>query len=329
MSVPAGRQADAKPGLHARNRHRQGYDFEALALFVPALSGYFTTTPAGTRSIDFSRPAAVKALNRALLEADYGVKGWDIPAACLCPPIPGRADVVHHLADLLAEGNPGGIPRGDAVRVLDVGVGANGVYPLLGHAEYGWHFVGVDVDSQALGNVRRILAANPGLTQAIELRHQTVADNVFVGIVRAGEHFDLTVCNPPFHASAAEALAAARRKWKNLGKVGQGNPLPRANFGGQSNELWYPGGECAFLQRLIEQSAGIGKRCLWFSSLVSRAENLRSVEMALAEVRPGAVRIIPMRQGQKQSRLVAWTFLSKAERRRWAQNRWQGSAEPG
>lgn len=324
MTAPRKPATDRKPGLHPRNRHGMGYDFAALAAAVPELGRFVVNTPAGTPSIDFANPRAVRMLNRALLEVDYGIRGWDIPANYLCPPIPGRADVLHHLADLLATSNDGVPPRGAGVRALDIGVGANGVYPLIGHAEYGWYFVGVDIDLRALDNVKRIVAANAGLAEALALRHQPVADNVFAGILQPGERFDLTLCNPPFHASAAEAMAASQRKWKNLGRAHAGNPTPRSNFGGQSNELWYPGGEWAFLERMIVQSATIGKRCLWFTSLVSKAENLRYAEAALAKLRPCDVRIIPMQQGQKQSRLVAWTFLSKAERGAWRKSRWAG-----
>lgn len=331
MTPPAKHEATTKSGLHPRNRHNRGYDFAALIAVHADLQRFLLTTPAGTPSIDFANPGAVKALNRALLEADYGIKGWDIPGNYLCPPIPGRADMLHYLADLLAEGNDGRIPLGDGVRVLDIGVGANLVYPLLGHAEYGWRFLGADTDPLALANGKRIIAANPGLTDVIALRHQAVADNVFNGLLRAGEKFDLTLCNPPFHASAAEAAAASQRKWKNLGKAHKGNPIPRSNFGGKSNELWYPGGEWSFLERMIEQSAGIAKRCLWFSSLVSKADNLRYVESALARLRPLPcdTRIIPMSQGQKQSRLVAWTFLSKAERANWRKSHWCEAGDTG
>lgn len=326
MTTPATPPATPKPGLHPRNRHSTGYDFAFLSAAAPALARFVVTTPAGAPSIDFSNPKAVKALNRALLEVDYGVHGWDIPPQYLCPPIPGRADVLHHLADLLAEGNGGDIPMGDRINVLDIGVGANAVYPLIGRAEYGWRFVGVDTDPEALANVQRIVEANaeanPDLAQAIELRHQPVPDNIFVGVLRSGEKFDLTLCNPPFHASLADAQFATERKLKNLGKATPKGSIPRRNFGGQSNELWYPGGERAFLVRLIEQSASIPKRCLWFSTLVSKAENLRHVEAALAKLHPCATRIIPMAQGQKQSRLVAWTFTGKAERLKWRETRW-------
>ncbi|MGE5491242.1 MAG: 23S rRNA (adenine(1618)-N(6))-methyltransferase RlmF [Actinomycetota bacterium] len=317
-----------KPGLHPRNRHLNGYDFDALCAATSSLARFVVTTPAGTRSIDFSNPAAVKALNRALLLTDYGIQGWDIPGQYLCPAIPGRADMLHYLADLLAEDNEGVIPRGNKLRVLDIGVGANAVYPLVGHAEYGWRFVGVDTDPLAIANVRKIVAANPGLGRAIELRHQPVPDNVFVGVLRTGDKFDISLCNPPFHASPQEVMAAAQRKWKNLGKAGKGGPAPRLNFGGTSSELWYPGGERVFLQRLIEQSAGIPKRCLWFTTLVSKAENLPVVEAVLAKLRTCATRVIPMAQGQKQSRVVAWTFTPRAERTRWAKSRWR-PVEPG
>jgi 23S rRNA (adenine1618-N6)-methyltransferase len=205
------------------------------------------------------------------------------------------------------------------------------VYPLIGQAEYGWRFLGVDIDQAALTNVERIVAANPHLAGLIEVRHQPVLDNLFVGILRRGEQFDVSLCNPPFHACAADVMMGAERKWKNLeknkntdknkDKNGGKQPAPKLNFGGRSNELWYPGGERAFVERMIEQSAGIPKRCLWFTTLLSKADNLRPIEAALAKLHPCDVRIIPMSQGQKTSRLVAWTFHGKAERRQWAKQR--------
>lgn len=316
----------SKPGLHSRNRHNRGYDMAALAVAEPALAPYLLTTPAGTTSIDFANPAAVKTLNRALLAADYAVLGWDIPPQYLCPPIPGRADALHYLADLLAEDNAGDVPRGSRVKALDIGVGANAVYPLIGHAEYGWQFVGVDIDPAALANVERILAANPALSAAITTRHQPRPEHIFSGVLRADERFALTLCNPPFHASAEEMQAAAERKWRGLGKSGKSmgksadkkaKPAPRLNFGGQSNELWCPGGERAFLLRMVAQSVPIAKRCLWFTSLVSKADNLRPLEAALRQARVAESRVIAMSQGQKQSRLLAWTFHSKEERAAW------------
>lgn len=317
-----------KPGLHPRNKNLSGYDFPALSSIAPGLVKYIVTTKAGTPSIDFANPSAVKALNRAILALNYGVCGWEIPAGYLCPPIPGRADYIHHAADLLATCNKKIIPTGSGVRVLDIGVGANCVYPLIGHAEYGWHFLGVDIDEAALANAQKILSKNPALTIAIELRHQTVWDNIFTGLLRSGENFELSICNPPFHNTPDDVMAVSQRKWNNLGKTGgqKGAAQPRLNFGGGGTELWCNGGERAFVKNMIEQSINIPKRVMWFTSLVSSADNLVHIEAALKKAKVVESRTIPMAQGQKQSRFVAWTFCGNGEREKWRKARW--SSEP-
>jgi 23S rRNA (adenine1618-N6)-methyltransferase len=321
--------ATVKPGLHPRNRHLAGYDFAALLTVAPGLLRHLVSTADGSQSIDFAKPAAVKALNRALLALHYDIKGWDLPTGYLCPPIPGRADYIHHVADLLASCNKKTIPRGRDVRVLDIGVGANCVYPLIGNTEYGWRFLGVDIDQSALENVRAILAKNPAIAADIELRHQAVAENVFTGLLRSGENFDLSICNPPFHASPADVMAVNQRKWNQLGKKGakKVESAPRLNFGGQGTELWCSGGERAFLQTMVEQSAGIPKRCLWFTSLLSKAENIPHVEAALKKAHVVESRIIPMAQGQKQSRIVAWTFCGNGEREKWRKAHWSNGSD--
>lgn len=303
--------------LHPRNRHQGRYDFPALIAASPGLAVFVVRNAHGDESIDFADPAAVKALNRALLKQLYGISNWDIPPGYLCPPIPGRADYLHCLADLLATDNGGVIPRGPAVRALDIGVGANCVYPLIGHAEYGWRFVGADVDRGALACAQAIIEANPGLAQAITLRRQPSGDAMFGQVVQAGERFDLTLCNPPFHASQTDASAGSRRKWQNLGKAARGGQAPALNFGGQQAELWYPGGEEAFVGRMIAESAQIPGHCLWFSSLISRSASLPAVYRALRRAGVCDSRTITMAQGQKQSRLVAWTYLDPAQRAAW------------
>jgi 23S rRNA (adenine1618-N6)-methyltransferase len=307
--------------MHPRNENADGYDLAVLTTTSAALAKYIKTTPDGKATIDFANPAAVKALNRALLMHHYGVKGWDIPAGYLCPPIPGRADYIHALADLLADGNA--IPTGPGVRGLDIGTGANLVYPLIGHAAYGWSFLGTDIDEAALANATAILGKNPEVAADVELRHQPVWDNIFTGLLRSGENFDFTMCNPPFHASPDEVLSVSQRKWNNLNKPGakKGSTQPRLNFGGGGTELWCNGGERGFVKTMIEQSTQIPKRVLWFTTLLSKADNLVPLQAVLKKARVVDTRIIDMAQGQKQSRIVAWSFLSAGERSKWARER--------
>lgn len=306
----------AKGQLHPRNRHQGRYDFPALIKACPALAEFVILNPYGKQSIDFANPDAVRVFNRALLAQLYGIRHWDIPAGYLCPPVPGRADYLHGLADLLAADNAGVIPRGTAVRALDIGTGANCIYPLLGQADYGWHFLGADIDPQALASAREIIRAN-GLQARIELRQQTNPEQIFTGLLQAGERFTLTLCNPPFHSSAQEAASGSRRKWKNLGKLDPSRKLPALNFGGQSNELWCPGGELAFVQRMVRESRAVAGQVLWFSCLISKAGNLAPVQAALRSVGAVEQRIGEMSQGQKQSRFIAWTFHEPAARQAW------------
>ncbi len=327
----AARPSSPRTGLHPRNRHQGRYDFAALTAASPALSAHLVGSPGGEASINFSDPAAVRALNRALLKTQYGIAHWDLPEGYLCPPIPGRADYLHGLADLLATSSPGdahahAIPRGSTVRVLDVGTGANLIYPLLGHREYGWRFVGTDIDIIALRAAEAILDAN-GLRKMIELRHQPDPVRIFDGLLRDDEVFDLTLCNPPFHASAADAARGNQRKWRNLGQreavdAGTRPSLGGLNFGGQHTELWCAGGEAGLVRRMIRESAGIATRVCWFSTLIAKSEHLADVHKQLQQVGAQDVRTIAMAQGNKQSRFVAWTFLDATQRDAWRASRW-------
>jgi 23S rRNA (adenine1618-N6)-methyltransferase len=310
-------KTDEKLALHPRNKHQGRYNFAQLILTSPPLGSYVFLNDYNDSSIDFANPKAVKALNCALLKHFYNIAEWDIPPQYLCPPIPGRADYVHYLADLLASDTKATLSK--KIRVLDIGVGANAIYPLIAFREYGWQFVGVDVDPIALKNAQTILEANLGLTSAIELRLQTSSSAIFSGVVKADEHFELTMCNPPFHASLAEAKEGTQRKWQNLGKA---KPAT-LNFGGQGAELFCDGGEIAFISRMIVESVAIGSQCYWFSSLVSKASNLPAVYKVLKANGARQVKTINMAQGQKQSRFVAWTFLTTEQQKNWRKHYWQ------
>ncbi|MCU6432574.1 23S rRNA (adenine(1618)-N(6))-methyltransferase RlmF [Undibacterium sp. Jales W-56] len=311
--------------LHPRNRHQGRYDFAKLTSAEPSLLAFIEEHSNGETSIDFANPQAVRALNRALLKHAYNIAAWDIPPDNLCPPIPGRADYLHYLADLLAGSNGGKIPTGSAVQVLDIGVGANCIYPLIGHAEYQWQFVGTDISSASLTHAQSILDANPGLTAAIHLRQQTSKNAIFKEVVADHEWYDLTMCNPPFHSSAKEAAEGTQRKWRNLGKEDDGRNST-LNFGGQDAELWCPGGEAAFIQRMIKESKQMPTRCFWFTTLVSKSANLPSLHAALKQAGVHDSKTISMNQGQKQSRFLAWTFLNPAQQNAWHKLRWSRAA---
>ncbi|WP_313807172.1 23S rRNA (adenine(1618)-N(6))-methyltransferase RlmF [Flavobacterium sp.] len=290
--------------LHPRNKHNGNYNFNALTEETPELKAFVALNKFGNESIDFANPDAVRALNKALLKKFYNIQYWELPKTNLCPPIPGRADYIHHVADILAQENNGKIPTGNQIKILDIGVGANCIYPIIGHQEYGWEFVGTEVDKPAKLTAENIINHNPELKDAIAIRLQENKRNIFKGIVKENEHFDFSICNPPFHNSREEATKGTQRKLKNLGKVAEGKPV--LNFSGQNNELWYEGGELAFITNMIFESVHFHKQCKWFSSLVSKKENLKPLYSVLKRVKATEVKTINMEQGNKITRILVW-----------------------
>ncbi len=306
--------------LHPRNKNRERYDFKQLIASCPELDQFVSLNKYDDESIDFFDPEAVKTLNNALLKQYYGINNWDIPPDYLCPPIPGRADYIHYVADLLGSKNNGRIPTGENIKCLDIGTGANLVYPLIGNAEYGWSFVGTDIDPVAIKSANKIVESNLRLKGKIKLRLQANPKDIFRGIFNKEEFFDITVCNPPFHTSLAEAKAGTIRKLTNLTKKNIAKPI--LNFGGQSNELWCEGGEEKFAATMILQSKQFFDSCFWFSTLISKESNLKSVYQELRKMEALEVKTIPMGQGNKLSRIVAWTFLNRQLQLNWVKTRW-------
>lgn len=300
---------DAKPKqkkLHPRNKHQERYDFDQLKAVVPELEAFIHKNPSGVDTIDFAIPEAVVLLNKAILMKDYKMTYWEMPKTNLCPPIPGRADYIHYVADLLAEGNSGKIPTGAGVKVLDLGIGANVIYPIIGVAEYGWDFVGSEVDVVSLQTAQHIVSNNPHLKNKVSLRQQPSKRNILKNIMGDKAYFDLVICNPPFFSSRAEVLAKTTQKLRNLGKEVVGKPVQ--NFSGQNNELWCEGGEKAFITNYIYESKHFKRNAVWYTTLVSNKDNLKPLQALLKRSEAAEVRIITMEQGNKVSRILAWRY---------------------
>ncbi|MGB0897161.1 MAG: 23S rRNA (adenine(1618)-N(6))-methyltransferase RlmF [Flavobacteriaceae bacterium] len=284
--------------MHPNNKHNSSYQFDKLIEVHTELSDFVFVNKHNTCSIDFSNQKAVLELNRALLKLHYNIEDWSIPDGYLCPPIPGRADYIHHISDLLLESD-----ITTDITGLDIGVGANCIYPILGNRIYNWKMVGADSNTIAVESAQQNIKLTPGLKQHISIRHQTDNAHIFQNIILPDEYYHFTMCNPPFHSSEKEAQKGTLRKLKNLGAT---NNLA-LNFGGQANELWCNGGEALFIKRMIKQSVAFKEQVKWFTCLVSKKEHLPKLYKQLRKLQ-ATYKTIDMAQGQKQSRCIAWTF---------------------
>jgi len=304
--------------LHPRNLHNERYDFSKLIKSSKQLEQYVKKNKYDDLSIDFHSNDAVIALNEALLKHFYQID-WKIPKKYLCPPIPGRVDYIHYIADLLSHSNSEIIPKGKKVQGLDVGIGANCIYPIVGNRSYGWSFIGSEIDNVSIQNAQNIISSNEVLKDTITILHQASKENIFENIINENDKLDFTMCNPPFHKSKKDAKEGTKRKILNLSK-GK-NKKVSLNFGGQHNELWCEGGEIEFISKMINESKKYEKNCLWFTTLVSKKDNLEALYKELKKQNPKQIETIEMVQGHKQTRFIAWTFHTKNEQQQWFKNK--------
>lgn len=279
--------------LHPKNKFNNGYNFDELIKINPKLDAHVAKNQFDVITIDFSNPEAVKELNKALLFSYDKITVWDFPKENLCPPIPGRLDYIHYLSDLIS--------TKEDVKILDIGTGATCIYPLLGIAAYNWSFVASDIDFASLDTAQDIIDDN-NLGSKIELRKQADENNILKGILKEEDSFAAVMCNPPFFKSAEEAQGANKRKNRNLG-----NNTVR-NFSGNNNELWYVGGEKAFLHNYLYESSLYKEKSKWFTSLVSKKENIESLKKSSAKLGAIEFKVIPMSQGNKVTRIACWRF---------------------
>ncbi|KAK9129488.1 hypothetical protein Sjap_009975 [Stephania japonica] len=252
-----------RPTIHPRNRYSEKPpDFRVLASIYPSFEHFVFYSNDGRPRIDWTDFNATRELTRVLLHHDHGLQWW-IPDGQLCPTVPNRLNYIHWIEDLLASNV---VPKcnggGDKVRGFDIGTGVNCIYPLLGSSLLGWSFVGSDVTDVAVEWAERNVGSNPHLSDLIEIRRagsaciSCSADGksssggrdseskngyygplVLDGVVKDGEHFDFCMCNPPF--------------FENMDEAGLN---PKTSCGGTSEEMVCPGGEKAFITRIIEDS---------------------------------------------------------------------------
>ncbi|QBQ40901.1 23S rRNA (adenine(1618)-N(6))-methyltransferase RlmF [Sphingobacterium psychroaquaticum] len=300
------RSTEQKKQLHPRNVHNTGYDFQKLIRINPALKDYIVETVAGTTSIDFADPASVVELNKGLLKQYYKIDQWTLPKNSLCPPIPGRADYIHYLADLLASEKEGQIPTGEDVRILDIGTGASCIYPILGQRIYQWSFVGTDIDESALNHAQSIAKSNGGLKKQIELRFQPDNKKIFDGVLNKADRFDAVMCNPPFFKSREDNWQKTSKKFNNLNKRPDKHTVQ--NFAGHPNELWCEGGERQFVRTMIYESMNFKNQLGWITTLISDKDNLKPLIAVLEYNKAAKVEVIGMQHGNKIIRILAWKW---------------------
>lgn len=145
--------------------------------------------------------------------------------------------------------------------------------------------------------------------------------SILLGVVKDGEKFDFCMCNPPFFETMEEA-----------------GLNPKTSCGGTPEEMLCPGGEKAFITRIIEDSVVLKQTfryclflcltvflvlwgiwnstftfialdCRWYTSMVGRKSNLKFLVSKLWEVGVSIVKTTEFVQGQTCRWGLAWSFV--------------------
>ncbi|EIW53771.1 uncharacterized protein TRAVEDRAFT_60998 [Trametes versicolor FP-101664 SS1] len=284
--------------MHARNPYQSPPDFLALADAHPALKPHIIRTAKGA-TIDFKDDAAQRALTEAILSRDFGLRVV-LPPGRLCPPVTYRLNYILWLEDVLAAVALAlGEDPDRPVRGIDVGTGASAIYPLLGcRTRPNWSFVATEIDALSLRSARENVRAN-ALEGRISIREADPAGHIFGPLFESdGAGYDFTMCNPPFYGSREEVQQSAEGKEHG----------PNAVCTGADVEMITPGGEAAFVARMVEESTRAQDRCRWFTSMLGKLSSLAHVVQALRDHKIENYAVAELVQGQTRRWVLAWSF---------------------
>ncbi|WVW82082.1 hypothetical protein I302_104087 [Kwoniella bestiolae CBS 10118] len=274
-------------------------DFARLASRFPDFAQYVTISEEGYASIDFQNPAALRSLTRCLLKED-----WDLDVGLredrLCPTLTNRLDYLLHVLDL--EPYLAASPSSRPLRVLDIGTGATAIYPILLHRlRPDAQITATELDELSYNHSLSVLSQNSIPSSSINAVHAPSAEPILFPILdNEREEWDLTICNPPFFGSEEEMKEG--QEGKELGA----HAAPTA----ANNELITPGGEIAFVGKMIKESLKIGERCRWYTSLIGKYSSLTPLIELLREHKIDNYLLKSIKQSKTTRWILGWSYSS-------------------
>eukprot|EP00210_Caulerpa_lentillifera_P001543 g1481.t1 len=244
----------------------------------------------GYSTMDFADPVATLQLTKTLLKEYYDIT-WDIPVGHLVPPLPCRAKYNAWIHDLLQLSSP----DRNSVRGLDIGCGANCIYPLLGAATYGWNFIGTDITAEAVLHANANRDRNPRIGHLINIiKIPESCQDILIPVVQEYGDFHFSMCNPPFFSSIEEA-----------------SQNQKTAFGGTMEEMVHPGGELAFVNKILQESIQLQAHIHWYTVMLGKKTTFKQIRAQLHSLGAVAIRTSTLLQGKITRWTIAWSFAAK------------------
>lgn len=263
---------------------------------------------------------------RLMLKKYFDVQKYPLPLGYLIPNVSGRFYSLILLKKLIEKKEAEQLQSGNSIisktqvealffereekrvhkngqkrRIIDLGVGANCIFPLLAAKAFDWKVLGFEKNEKSYKIAQEIITSN-NLEKEITLECNATYERLifdFFTKFRSGEEdhvHDALICNPPFYFNFKDFK---KRK--------------RKGFTGKPHEVICEGGEVRFAKSLITESEMLRKKIRWFSLYLSEKSSMFALKRkldSLDSVSRVFHRIIPL--GKKKRFFLAWTFKADA-----------------
>ncbi|KAL8669648.1 MAG: hypothetical protein Q9168_005774 [Polycauliona sp. 1 TL-2023] len=120
-----------------------------------------------------------------------------------------------------------------------------------------------DIDEKNLSYARQNILAN-NLKSRIRPLLTNPSDPLIPLDALCLDNIDFTICNPPFYSSPNDLLSSAAAKSRPPHSTCTGSPI----------EMVTPGGEIAFVTRIITESEQLRDRCQWYTTMLGKYSSL-------------------------------------------------------
>lgn len=114
---------------------------------------------------------------------------------------------------------------------------------------------------------------------------------------------DFCMCNPPFFNSEEQLANTSQSN-----RTGR-RPQPKNNFTGASDELTATGGECQFVQQIIDESCRLRQRIRVYTTMLGHKSSVQRILNMLSTANITNIATTEFCQGQTTRWGVAWSFL--------------------
>ena len=232
-------------------------------------------------------------MTKCILNYYFKIKYYSISNNFLIPTVPSRLNYINVINSLLKSY---GVKNNEKEIIgIDIGTGANIIYPLLGYSVYKWKFICSEINEQAFENASKIIKEN-NLEENIKLIKQKYNNFIFIGIINRENRYTFTMCNPPYYDYEEEIKIEDKKRDCEY------------NF----DEIYYKNGEIGFFDKYFEESICYWKNVFIFTFLIGKKSNAEKIYEKISENK--GIKFFDIKRiktGNNMRYIIYWSFFNK------------------